>query len=155
MHQSLIAALNPGQYTAPDGANYWALLIPLAIVLVTVAIWAPVSDSSSRKRRAIAVGAFVVTVLTVVGAFAATTIIDAKADSVEADARTSYSNSVITWLDGDHGVTVNAKSVGDLLTGDSLVIDYQGSDTMIEIINRSDDDLAVRVTGGKLLQPLD
>lgn len=39
MHQTLIAAINPGQYTASATANYWPLLIPVAVALVASGIW--------------------------------------------------------------------------------------------------------------------
>lgn len=156
--------LNPGQYTAPAGENYLPTVILAAVTViafVTTAVMASAGDNKLERgvrlppgfRGIFNIVDGVVILATVgTGVTYVTTVLGERAATSEA--RASYNTSVASWLNADYGIDVNRASTRDLVHGDPLVVNYKGADTMVEIVNRADDDLALRIPDGALIKPL-
>lgn len=164
MHQSLLAAVNPGLYAAPDPGDFLLTEICGAMLLISVLVWFTIllvggsnRDEGRPSPRWFRVGIWAATViapLALVVMLASAVVIGNVVSDATSDARAAYKTSVVTWLSSDYGITVSGSSARKLIDGEALVVDYDGADTMVEFITRADRDLAVRVTGGALLQPL-
>ena len=157
MHLPLLT-LNPGQYTAPAGGSYLPVLICGAIALVFFVISGLMAQAADRGQSNALTPGFVaattIFALAFIGVFVTTYVVEKAAIEAEDNARTAYNGSVVTWFDDVYGVDVNEDSARDLIDGESLVVDYQGAETMVEIVKRSDSDLSVRIPDGALLEPL-
>ena len=157
-------ALNPGQYTAPAGESYVLTIILAAVsavIFVTIAFMASAGDSKLERGVRIPPGfrglfnvlSGVLILATVgTGVTYVTTVLGER--TATSEARASYNTSVASWLNADYGIDVNRASARDLIHGDPLVVSYKGADTMVQIVDRTDDDLAVRIPDGALLRPL-
>ena len=164
MHLPLITAVNPGLYAAPDPGDFLLTEICGGILLISVLVWFTIllvggsnRDEGRPNPRWFRGGFWATTViaaLAFVGMLTSAIVIGNVVSDATNDARAAYNTSVATWLNSDYGVKVSGSSVRKLIDGEALVVDYDGADTMVEFVTRADRDLAVRVTGGALLQPL-
>lgn len=70
------------------------------------------------------------------------------------EAKDAYDASIIKWFSEDYGIKVDASALARLEAGELVVVEYLGTDTLIELVERADTGLAIRVVSDELLAPL-
>ena len=66
-----------------------------------------------------------------------------------------YKGRVQKWLASNYGITVNKRAVSALMRdGHQVAVTYEGEQVAIELLTAQDGGLAVRQTGGQVLEPI-
>lgn len=79
---------------------------------------------------------------------------DAKHTHAVATYDTRYEDSLHAWLHDNYGITADTNSVHTLRTGGQLVATTGDGQKLIELAATTDAQLAVRIVGGSILQPV-
>lgn len=151
----------PMPYVHEQASQFDASVIGIVFVLLFIAAglslfyWLGACDEAEKLSHLIGTG---ILTLVLIGATAATGFYGYSLSTTNLEAsdaaRTAYDNTVIEWMDTEYGVTIDADALSRLTDGKTLVVVYQGNDTLIQFVERADKGLAVRVPDGALLQPV-
>lgn len=147
----------PSTFDQLTGGIVISILV-FAVLIATFAIWTMTEEEDCGKpvsewalRAAFVSGCVIVIAATWLACL--TSVAHETDTRTDVVSRSAYDKSVISWLKSDYGITVDAHALARLTDGATLVVDYEGEETMIEFAERADRGLAVRIPDGRLLLP--
>jgi hypothetical protein len=105
----------------------------------------------SEKKKLVVSNTFRVTGLALVSAFFFLLVVGAISALSDQDA---YAADVSEWLSVDYGIVLDSDKSGDLLNGESFVVDYDGAQTAISILETANGRLSVVDSQQVILRPV-